>query len=340
MKWVIRIIIILLISQGNLCAALIINELVTNTSSDWVELACVGPAGERIDIHNLYVTMYYGTNEPIGTEPITLRCSDDPATPYDDRFAVVHLTAPGTPDETDRTGDTNRNGMIDAYCDNYNASLWNTDGVVSVDTDDDPSNGGIIDFVFYSNRDGSPSETILSYVASAQSRNQWERCESAHTQDCAAFIGTEGLAPHMSLARKSFQDTNRAADFEISATPTPGAMNFILPAVIMVNKVFKPLRRTITVIPGHALFGSGAIPLFVFHPSFFRLRIFSPSGRRIFESSLFPPAQPGFYNLTWQPLLQRQAVPTGLYLCTIEGVSPSLRLSQEETIYIIFNRYR
>jgi len=40
-----------------------------------------------------------------------------------------------------------------------------TDCVVSIDNDDDPSNNGILDFIAYSNRDGTPNTTIESYMA-------------------------------------------------------------------------------------------------------------------------------------------------------------------------------
>src|SRR5271157_3550312 len=91
-----------LLMGPSLHAQLIINEFVTNTDSDWVELFLAGNERKKMDISNLYVTMYYGTNERLGPEPITIYSYDRPETPYDDRFVVVHLTQPGIPDETDR----------------------------------------------------------------------------------------------------------------------------------------------------------------------------------------------------------------------------------------------
>ena len=155
--------------------SLLINEIAPGTSgNDWVELYFHSAERERINISSFYVTMYYGSNEPLSAFPVTLYSYDRPETPYDDRFAEIYLTEASTPDETELTGDTNRNGRIDLYCGNYGSSLWNSDCVVAIDTDDDPSNGGIIDFAAFSNRDGSPNSTIESYVKHAQTHHHWE----------------------------------------------------------------------------------------------------------------------------------------------------------------------
>src|SRR4030042_2028015 len=122
---VLLITLVLILSGSQLEAALQINELATNTSDDWIELALVSPVKVSKDISKLYVTMYYGNNEPLGTDPVTIYSYDRPETPYDDRYVVVHCARPDTPDETDLTGDTNGNGYIDVYCNNYFASLWN-----------------------------------------------------------------------------------------------------------------------------------------------------------------------------------------------------------------------
>jgi hypothetical protein len=324
--------------KAELRAGLLINEFVTNASGDWVELCLAAPAKEKMNISDYYVTMYYGSNEKLGQEPITIYSYDRPETPYDDRFIVVHLTSPDTPDETDWTGDTNGNGFIDVYCNNYSASLWNSDGIVAVDSDDDPSNGGILDFVYYSNRDGGPNETMASYVESAQNQGQWSLYSGENIQECAVSIGAEGLEPYMSISRVNQNDTNTANDFAVTNVQTPGKPNITLP-LFMGNKLFKPLRRTIVLIPGHALFGMGEFPLFVFIPSFIKFRVFSITGVLLHESPLYPSVQPGFFNLYWCPLLHRSRYTTGLYLCKIEAVSPTLRRSEEEIIYIILSRY-
>ncbi|HQL81034.1 MAG TPA: hypothetical protein PK307_02435 [Spirochaetota bacterium] len=329
----------ILFPASNLPAGLLINEFVTGTSDDWVELSLVGAENEKMDISGLFVTMYYGTNEPLGTEPVTIYGVNRPETPYDDRFIVVHLTSPGIPDETDRTGDTNRNGHVDVYCGNYSGSLWNSDGVIAVDSDDDPANGGIIDFVFYSNRDGSPNETILSYLASAQAAGHWTSSSEESPQECAVFIGAKGLPSYSGISRKGAGDSNSSADFIITMFQTPGRPNLNL-IITMGNRLFKPLRKTITMIPGHRLFGTGEIPVFVFAPCVMKLRIFTVTGVQIHDSPRFPSLNPGLRSLYWNPLLQHRMPPTGLYLCKIEAVNPTLRHSQEETIYIIVSHYR
>jgi hypothetical protein len=320
-------------------AGLLINEFVTGTSDDWVELTLDGGQDEKMEISGLFVTMYYGTNEQLGTESITIYGWDRPETPYDDRFVVVHLTAPGVPDETDRTGDSNGNGHIDVYCDNYSGSLWNSDGVVAIDSDDDPSNGGIIDFVFYSNRDGSPGEAMLSYVVAAQAAGQWSEYYGQSPQENAVFIGAKGLPSFSSVSRKKGGDSNSAGDFVLTNIPTPGRPN-IETIITMGNRLFKPLRKKITMIPGHPFFGTGEIPVFVFAPCIMKLRIFTVTGVMIHDSPRFPSVNPGPRNLYWNPLLQRRMPPTGLYLCKIEAVNPALHHSQEEIIYIIVSHYR
>ena len=216
----------ILVPASGLQAGLVINEFVTGTSDDWVELSLVGAENEKMDISGLFVTMYYGTNEPLGTEPVTIYGWNRPETPYDDRFIVVHLTGAGIPDETDRTGDTNRNGHIDVYCDNYSGSLWNSDGVVALDSDDDPANGGIIDFVFYSNRDGSPSETILSYVAAAQASGHWPAMRRRIAPGMRRFHRREGTAvvlqafPGKRRATATAQPTSSLPPSRPPANPT------------------------------------------------------------------------------------------------------------------------
>jgi hypothetical protein len=332
-------ILLLLYLKPQLSAALLINEFTTGAGGDWVELTLSGPAQEKMDISGLFVTMYYGTNEPLSKDPVTIYSYDRPETPYNDQYVVVHLTEPEKADETDLTGDTNGNGCIDIYCNNYFGSLWNTEGVVAIDTDDDPSNGGILDFVYYSNRDQSPNESILSYVASAQKLGQWQVYAAENIQACAVFMGSGGLSSYQSICRNSNSETNAAGDFSVSNIQTPGGPNITVP-IIMGKRLFKPLRKKITMIPGHLFFGSGEIPVFVFIPCVFKLRIFSITGIVIHESPLYPSAKPGLFNLLWNPLLQHKRPPTGLYLCKIEAVNPSLKLSEEEIIYIIVSYYR
>jgi hypothetical protein len=340
MQRVIGIIVLILLLMGTpLYPGLLINEFVTNTPGDWVELFLTGSPGEKMDISGLFVTMYYGANEPLSSDPVTIYSYDRPETPYDDRFVVVHLTRPEMPDETDLTGDTNGNGYIDVYCNNYFASLWNSEGIVAIDTDDDPANGGIIDFVYYSNRDDIPNDTMASYARAAQSHGQWAAYDGENLQECAVPIGRDGLGSYMSVSRKNRADTNTAADFTVTTVQTPGKPN-MTQTLFMGKRLFKPLKKKITIIPGHRIFGGEHIPVFVFAPCGMKLRVFTMTGMLIHESPLFPSVRPGLFNLYWNPLLQRSVPPTGLYLCKIEAVNPSLRISEEEIIYILLSHYR
>ncbi|TFH42536.1 MAG: hypothetical protein E4G96_03240 [Chrysiogenales bacterium] len=335
---ILSVLVLLLLEQG-LRPGLMINEFVAETESDWVELTFVSAEGKKIDISSFFITMYYGNNERLSHDPVSIYSHDRPETPYDDRFVVVHLAMPDVPDETDLTGDTNGNGRIDVYCNNYFGSLWNTDGVVAIDSDDDPGNGGIVDFVFYSNRDGSPNDTVLSYVAAALAQGQWQNYTGKTSQDCAVSIGKKGLASHMSLSRTHNVDTNTANDFMISSVQTPGRPNITLPSHPF-RHLFRPLRQRLTIIPGHIYFGRGEIPLFVFFPCILKTRIFSMDGFLIHESPMGIPANPGLFSLVWNPLFQRRNPPTGLYLCKIEALNSSLRMAEERVIYIVLSHYR
>ena len=95
-------IILMLVSPARVFAGLFISEVAPGTAgADWVEISYSSEKKESIDISKLFVTMYYGSNEALADEPVHLYSYDRPETPRDDRFAVVHLTDPLTPDETD-----------------------------------------------------------------------------------------------------------------------------------------------------------------------------------------------------------------------------------------------
>ncbi len=337
MRILVIIFVFLLMASHARAGRLLINEIAPATSGDdWVELFFVGQCGETINIAPLFVTMYYGTIEKLSDDPITLHACDRPHTPYDDRFAVVHLTAPGMADETDLTGDTNRNGYIDIYCNNYSGSLWNTDCVVSIDTDNDASNGGIIDFVAYSNRDGSLNSSIGSYLAHAQKFNAWESYAGENPQFCMADIGQSGLQSHQSIVRMSESDTNRKEDFAITNFQTPGRPNKIS-GNSSSSRLFDVPHKRITILPGHPTHGACAIPITAYHPLSIRYRIFSPIGLMIFESPLEQNIAPGQHVLRWNP---GHAAGTGLYFAVVEATNSSLRRSQRETVYLIVSRYQ
>ena len=323
---------------GNAHSKLMINEFVTGTGSDWVELFFSSNIKEKKDVSGLYVTMYYGENEPLGKEPITIYSYDRPETPYDDRFIVVHLTE-NLPDETDRTGDTNHNGCIDVYCRNYVNSLWNTEGVVAIDTDDDPSNGGIIDFVAYSNYDGIPNTVIGSYTLEAQKQKEWQACTGPVVQACSVFIGKTGLPRTMSVSRLPGPDTNSKSDFQITTFQTPGRPN-VTSLVYFGKKLIRPLRKTVTIIPNHPVFGSGEIPVLVLQECDIKYRIFSSTGIVAFDPPPIIAARPGLLNLSWNTFFIRSGIPTGLYICKIDAKSSLLKKSETKKIFIVLSRYR
>lgn len=306
MRWIFAV--VYLLSPSLLYAQLLINEIACNVSgSDWVELFLYSAQPLSMDISSLYVTMYYGTNEPLSQNPVTIYSYDRPETPWDDRFVVVHLTDPLTPDECDTTGDTNGNGVLDVYCNNYVNSLWNTDCVIAIDTDDEPSNGGIIDFVAYSNRDGTLNQSIGQYVAYGIQHGQWIGSVS---EEYMVDIGSSGLLHYQSIIRKSATDSNSLNDFIITSYMTPGRPN-ILPdkhakdTFITVNKKIVLTKEAIE-----------KFKIFVIQPCTLRVRLFSSQGYTIYESPLLS-ALPGFFSIDW--VRHIQTIRSGLYLGTVEA---------------------
>lgn len=320
-------------------SALMINEIACGTAGDdWVELFLYDTEDVSMDISGLYVTMYYGTNEPLAVEPVTLCSRDRPETPYDDRYAVVHLTSPIT-DETDLTGDTNHNGYIDLYCNNYSGSLWNSDGIVAIDIDDDPGNGGIIDFCAYSNRDGSLNETIMSYILDAQGAGQWTVCGEPNLQLCLVPIDNDGLASHMSIIRTRTNDTNGPDDFTVTTFQTPGRDN-IGPINTGGNtRLFSSRKKKITFVPSHPTLGTGKIDLFVYNPCNIRFKIFTSVGLCIFESPLYRDVFPGEFSIPWDFRGRGRRASSGFYIGRIEGTSTKLKKQETSVVYIIVSRY-
>ncbi len=320
---------------------LLINEFTTNSpGGDWVELFYYSEERESLDISPLFVTMYYGSNEPLAAEAVTLYSYDRPETPYDDRFAVVHLTDPFTPDETDRTGDSNGNGVLDLYCNNYSSSLWNTDGVIAIDTDDEPANGGILDFAAYSNQDGSPNSTIVAYVRQVHSQEQWSGFNEDDPQSSMIGIGLNGLGPTESLARTGSADTNGPGDFRVTRYLTPGRANVLFLSGDRDGRLFRPLKKRITCSRTSWLERRGRIELDVYASCNLRFRIFSTIGMMIYESPLQRDIPPGRFAFDWNLEGRGRPVCTGLYLCRIEATSGEKRKCESQTIFIIVSTLR
>ncbi len=310
----------------------LINEISAGGNSDWVEIT-LSDDTESLDISQYFVTMYYGTNEKIAASPVTLRNRDLPETPYDDRFAVVHFTDIPVADETDLTGDTNGNGIRDLYCINY--GLWNTDCAVSIDSDDLPENGGILDFVAFSNRDGSMNSTIGGYINAAVSAGQWGACGGLNIQECAVNIGSAGLSSYSTISRIKGADTNSLSDFIITPYATPGRENIISPDTRK-RKLFRTESKETTHIYNS---GTLRIPLFIYEKCSIKLRIFNSTGFTIYSSELREDLNPGSYIFEIPENLLRGKILTGLYPVKIEAAGKG-SVSENATLFLVMVRKR
>ncbi len=322
---------ILMLNIIPLHAGILINEISAGGSSDWIEIKVTEDVS-TIDISSLFVTMYYGTNEKISDTPVTLRGRDNPVTPYDDRFAVIHFSSAGEPDETDSTGDIDGNGIRDLYCSNY--GLWNTDCVIAIDTDDSPENGGIIDFAAFSNRDGTPNSTITGYMISASDTGEWISCVVTNPQDCMIFIGDQGLNSYSTLSRNSSADTNSPEDFTVTPYATPGSDNIINRGSER-KKILKPLSdKIIYRLDKKNRFIT--IQLFAYKQCSLKVRIFNSAGTGIYSSDLISEVNPGYYNLKINESCLKGKKLTGLYPVKIEACADGK--SDSNTVFLVIIR--
>ncbi len=326
----ITIISLFLIISSLSYAGPLINEISAGGSSDWIEIT-LSPDTESYDISQYFVTMYYGTNEKISNSPVTLRNRDIPETPYDDRFAVIHFTPYPIEDETDLTGDTNRNGILDLYCVNY--GLWNTDCSVSIDSDDLHTNGGIVDFAAFSNRDGSINSTIAGYINAASAAGEWEKCSSSNIQECAVDIGKDGLNSYSTISRISGADTNTLNDFKITPYATPGREN-ITNAEKGKRRLFRPELKKISHRYGNS---SIIVPLFLYETCSIKVRIFNSTGFTIFSSELKENLSPGCFSFCIQDNRLRGKTMTGLYTILIEAAGKSSS-SETANVFLVIVR--
>lgn len=285
-----------------------------------------------MDISSLYVTMYYGSNESLAAEPVTISSINREETPWDDRFVVIHVAEP-LPDETDSTGDTNGNGYLDVYCGNYSSTFWNTDGVVAIDDDDDPGNGGIVDFAAYSNRDGSPNKTMTGYIEKASSAGAWV-LDAKGPQESSINIGADGLTSFMSISRKDTADTNTPEDFVVTPFQTPGRENILR----------KPenLRRLIRLEAKRLYFqkrkgGSLGLPVFCRDSCNLRIRLFSPAGITLYRSELLRSVPPGRFEIPLGEVLLKR-LPMGLIIGQAEAVASGGGESARASFFIVVMR--
>lgn len=312
---------------------LIINEFVTNTSDDWVELTLLGH--EFVDISALYVTMYYGDSSisSLSDKPVTIYNHDRPETPYDDRFVVIHLSNPNGISETDDVGDLNGNNIRDIYCNNYSGSLWNTSGLVAIDTDRDYKNG-MIDCVVYSNMSGDLNSNVKNYATYAVSNGQWVS-KTPDIQLSCVDIGANGLSAYMSISRRN-RDSNTKDDFYVTRFQTPGMENVETSPVSSKN-IFKVLNKKVfcKMTPHTQSIG---VSLFVAGPCNIRLRVFNAVGRLLYESPLYRDVMPGYFSVSWEGSSLRGNLPGGLYPGVIEATSKDFRGSVSRQVFFVIGR--
>jgi len=332
MKLITTLILLLLFISVKGSAGPLINEISAGGQSDWVEIT-LSENTVSCDISRYFVTMYYGTNEKIADSPVTLRNRDLPETPWDDRFAVVHFTKVPTPDETDSSGDINNNGIRDLYCCNY--GLWNSDCAVSIDNNDTPSDGGIIDFVAFSSRDGSINSTIGGFINCAVSAGEWVSCGSPNIQECTAYTGKYGLKNSSTISRKNRIDTNSPGDFTVTPYATPGREN-----IINGDNRNKKLFRAGFKKTSH-IWGAGTIrlPLFLYDSCSIKVRIFSSTGFTVYSSELKEDLNPGYFTVEIPERELRGKILTGLYPVKIEAAGKGSR-SDNAIIFIVIVRNR
>jgi hypothetical protein len=324
------LLIVIMSCPANLFAGLSISEIAPGTAgADWVELSFHSDKKESVVISSLYVTMYYGANEPLSANPVTLYSYNRAETPWDDRYAVVYLTDALTPDETDLTGDTNGNGRLDIYCANYAMSLWNAECCAALDSNDDPSDG-MLDFAVWSDGEGDPSETIGKYTESASSHGHW----SGTVYDRAACIKVPkgGLSRSQSIIRISETGTNSAANFTVTDFQTPGGGNAA--GRSCERALFSIVRRKIPVVPDDPE-RKAECRLQLNSECDIRMKVFSDTGRLVYESQKREDVPPGPVSFEWPCRTAR----SGLYIGVIEGSSSeSKRLLKERFFFIVARR--
>jgi len=308
---------------------LIINEFVTNTENDWVELKLIGRPGESMEVSHLFVTPYYGRNNRIGNGPITLKTENDPSVPYDTRFLVVYMH-PGGVSENDHTGDLNGNGYLEVYCNNFATALWNTEGVIAIDTDNDSTNGGMIDFVAYSNNSGRPNQTVAGYVRRAMGYGMWP--ESNDTQKVSVDIGAKGLLRYESVARINDTVTRSKIDFAVTKFQTPGRDNIISDPDFK-GDIFKVKKDRVLIRQTEKL-NSIDIPLFIYEECSIRFRVFTSTGVMIYSSKLTNSVPPGDFTVKWRCDRIRTLTP-GIFFCKIEAVASRRRKGSNANFSII-----
>ncbi|HPY02464.1 MAG TPA: hypothetical protein PL161_04500 [Spirochaetota bacterium] len=317
---------LLLIAQRSPSSALLISEISpAGSPCDWVEIFFYSEILETKDISKLFLTVYYGSEEILSEDPVTVCSKNLPETPYDDRFIVVRYCE-GI-DETDYTGDSNKNGVIDVYV--KGTSPWNTDSVIGLDDDSNLDNGAI-DFAAYSVYDESVNSTVLSYLVSAVSNGIWS--ESASVEKSFVDIGLKGLSSNQSIIRLG-KDTNSKNDFAVTDTPTPGYD----------NKYSKSPAESFTLgLKEKYLIeefsGKDYISVNISLQCSLRFRIYSASGIQKYESQLFKDVQPGIFRIRLEHSVIIK-LRSGMYILCFTGVAKGGYIKNSKTLMIV-NRYK
>lgn len=331
-KYILAALIIFAAAIPAASAQLLINEFTTRTSDDWIELMLVGGESESMDISGLIVAVNYSKSsknkkaEKLSEEPITLCTKNLPDTPYDDRFAVVHVESEGTT-ETDELGDVNGNGIRDIY--RHSTSPYNTNGTISIiDTDTNV----IIDFAAYSNRNGKDS-TIKNHIENAVKAGQWKIGTPDNIQMSCIDIGSDGLSAYMSVCRKG-TDTNTAEDFVVSKFQTPGAENLI-DSPVSESSIFRVNEKK--VFCKKTAVDKVQASLFVSQICSMRIRVFTATGRLLYESSLYKDVFPGHFKMSWGGSSFRNA-PGGMYIGIVEATGGEIRGTVSRRVFFILGR--
>ncbi|MBP8081712.1 MAG: hypothetical protein KAZ87_00785 [Spirochaetes bacterium] len=317
---------LILTAQASPSSALLISEISpAGSPCDWVEVFFYSDVLEKRDISKLYLTVYYGSEEKISIDPVTICSRDLSETPYDDRYVVVRFFE-GI-DETDFTGDANKNGVIDVYV--KGTSPWNTDSVIALDDNSDSSDGAI-DFAAYSIYDDSLNNSVLSYLVSAVSKGIW--CAPQGAEKSLIDIGEKGLSSNQSIIR-SGKDTNSKNDFTVSNTPTPGHDNIYSEKEAESFSISLKDKYLIEEFSGRDF-----IQLKISAQCSLRFKIFSASGMQKYESQLYGDVQPGEFRIRLEHSVIKR-LRSGIYIVCFTGVAKNGKVKNKKTL-IVVNRYK
>lgn len=317
---------LILTAQTSPSSALLISEISpAGSPCDWVEIFFYSDVLEKRDISKLYLTSYYGSEEIISTDPVTICSRDLSETPYDDRYVVVRFSE-GV-DETDYTGDSNKNGVIDIYV--KGTSPWNTDSVVALDDNSDHSDSSI-DFAAYSIYDGSPNTTVMTYLVSAIANGNWSAFDGV--ENSFIDIGSKGLSSDQSIIRLG-KDSNSKKDFLVTNTPTPGHDNIYSENTC--GSFSLGLKDKYLI---EEFSGKDSIALKVSVQCSLRFRIYSTSGVQKYESSLIRDVQPGEFRIRLEHSVIKK-LRSGMYIVYFTGVAKGGKINNSKTMMVV-NRYK